>query len=80
MKRLFFIVGGLIAALTVIMVSAGLWIIDEHKKKLNRLKTEKGRQTRIDNLKKTNEIDPELSKQIDKEVDEILNEENEPEI
>jgi len=46
------IVGGIISALTVALVSSGLWLMDNHKKHLNRLRTEKGRQTKLDNLAK----------------------------
>jgi len=32
-------------------VASGLWLMDSHKKQLNRLRTQKGRQTKLDKLK-----------------------------
>ncbi len=51
MRRVILIIGGLIAALTVALVASGLWLIDSHKKHLNRLRTEKARETKLNKLK-----------------------------
>jgi len=49
-KNVFIIVGSIIGGLTLGLVMGALYLIDDHKKTLNRIKTDKGRQTRIDNL------------------------------
>lgn len=50
MKRLFLILGGVIMLGVASLSLVGVYLIEAHQKKLNRMRTEKARETRLKNL------------------------------